>query len=33
MTASFLLIMGAYAATFVLLMAVVIGCFWDGWRG
>lgn len=33
MTASFVIISVVYAATFVLLMAVVIGCFWDGWRG
>lgn len=32
MTVSFLLIMGVYAATGALLIAVMVGCFWDGWR-
>lgn len=33
MSVSFVIIMATYVATGLLLMAVVIGCFWDGWRG
>lgn len=32
MTATFLLIMGVYAAAGVVLLAVLFGCFWDGGR-
>ncbi len=33
MTASFLLIMGAYAVGAVVLGVVVVACFWEDWRG
>lgn len=32
MTPTFLLISTVYAVAGVVLLAVVVGCFWDGWR-
>ena len=33
MSVSFLFIMGTYAVAGCVLMAAVVGCFWDGWHG
>ena len=32
MTPTFLFLMGVYAVAGFVLMCVVVGCFWDGWR-
>lgn len=33
MTPTFLAISITYAVAACVLFAVVVGCFWDGWRG
>jgi hypothetical protein len=33
MTPSVVIIAGTYAVAGLVLLAVVVGCLWDGWRG
>jgi hypothetical protein len=32
MTPTFVIVTGAYAVAGLVLLAVVVGCLWDGWR-
>ena len=32
MTPTFVIVTGTYAVAGLLLLAVAIGCLWDGWR-